>query len=173
MKQMERIQQPLDQLLSANSGAMMQSTKQPDSSLISQLASLMKQVKANYPGTEISPETATVWLDQWVEIVRDYNLDLFTRALKRCFREKMFLPHPADIEHVMTTIKQEDAVNQQAATVKARPIFKQLPECVNACGKLQGLYRDTSVPGMPSFEACDCLIPHWAEGGTTRIDYKK
>ena len=87
----------------------MQSTQQPDSSLINQLTLLMKQVKANYPAMEISAETAIVWLDQWADIVRDYNLHLFTRALKQCLRVKLFLPLPADIEQTLKSIAQEDA----------------------------------------------------------------
>jgi hypothetical protein len=94
----------LDQLPSAKGGAMTQSTQQPNSSVINQLAALMKQAKANYPTIEISPETATIWLDQWAEIVRDYGLDLFTRALRRCFRVMKFFPLPVDIENELKAI---------------------------------------------------------------------
>jgi hypothetical protein len=110
----------LDRLPSAIGGAMTQSTEQHNSSVINRLAALMKQAKANYPTIEISPETATVWLDQWAEIVRDYHVDLFTRALRRCFRVMKFFPLPVDIETELKAILRDERKKRSAESAWKR-----------------------------------------------------
>jgi hypothetical protein len=100
----------------------------------------MKQAKANYPGQEISKETAKIWLDAWYAMVLDYNLDQFMRALKRCFREVLFFPSPAAIEERLKEIKQEDA--------------EKKPRKSKYCGKcVRGVVR----LGSGEVIACGCV----------------
>jgi hypothetical protein len=69
----------------------------------------MKQTRAIFHAQGITEEMAVMTLALWGDMVLDYNLDLFRRALRRSFRDLKFFPTPAHIEERLQEIKQEDS----------------------------------------------------------------
>jgi hypothetical protein len=75
---------------------------------LAQVPALMAQMKANYPGQELLPETADMWMAAWLEMVLDYGLEPFRAALIPLLRSSRFFPHPAEIEEAIEAKRAEE-----------------------------------------------------------------
>jgi len=134
---MAEINELLVQLLNDRRVPIRQFKQQSEHMVLTELGRLMSQLKAAYPAATITPETATMWIGLWKEIVEDYGLETFARALKNCLRAKLFLPQPAEIEiEIRALIEGEQKVS---AAHREKTKFKKCIDCNCQCDSATGM----------------------------------
>mgnify|MGYP005823097367 CR=1 FL=1 len=105
------------QPLSGNGEALTQSKQQAEN--LRNILALLAQVKANYPGQELTEETSLMWSSLWMEMATQEGLELLRTAIRNwCARER-FLPLPADLRIEINCIKAGRANDREAQRQRA------------------------------------------------------
>ena len=94
-------------LRSDKTTALQQSTPPLSLTELDHVRLLMKQMKANYPNQELTPETVKVWTPLWLSMVKNFGLPMFQAVLMRLLASSAFFPQPHDIESELDDIRRE------------------------------------------------------------------
>ena len=78
---------------------------------LDQVEMLMDQMQASYPSQELSPATVEMWFPLWLEMVAEFGLERFRKALVPMLGRSRFFPHPSEIRE---QLEAEDAAARAA-----------------------------------------------------------
>ena len=81
---------------------------------LDQVEMLMDQMQASYPSQELAPATVEMWFPLWLEMVAEFGLERFRKALVPMLGRSRFFPHPSEIR------EQLEAEDAAAAAARAQ-----------------------------------------------------
>lgn len=125
---------------------------------------LLKNEAAIYSETNLTEAQATMRLLLLRKLAGEFGLRVFEKALVECWLDYEYRPKPAHIKKQIVKVRELEKLEEEAGVRGSTPVFGELPDCKNDCGKGGGLYRVADVTGN-YVEICDCLRAHWLAGG--------
>ena len=155
---MERIQQPLDQLLFDTSGNGPTSSQVSETLLAQALGLCMQQFADNWPHQPLESETVTLWLMQWRISVVKFGLDRFKKALFDLMGESDFMPPPAKINAELAKLKQIE--DQEARAERSASAFRKCESCTCSCDSQSGL-QQMKRPNGGTYAAKSACYEAW------------
>jgi hypothetical protein len=147
---MERVSEPLAQLLPVTSSASIRSDELARSSMMNTLEDLMAQVQSNYPAQSVNPQTGKVWLKLWTEMATMYGIRSFKQAVWALLKKTHFLPLPAEIN-----VELEALVQREEQRLRAKKFVRA--EGCQCTADTDGYVLVSYQPGKPGGAfRCDC-----------------